>query len=100
MYEGDPLTNLAADCAFPYLGIRASLVGSNRRQQKPSPCLNEEKNNIFATTKDIIGKAKHHKYLLSQMVLAMHMVATSRFRHSAPLVPWTDAELDQLHTKQ
>ncbi len=27
----------------------------------------------------------------------MRMVATSRFRYSAPLVPWTDAELDQLH---
>ena len=33
------------------------------------------------------------------MVPAMHMVATSRFRYSAPLVPWTDAELDKLHAK-
>ena len=31
------------------------------------------------------------------MVPAMHMVATSRFRYSAPLVPWRDAELDKLH---
>ena len=29
----------------------------------------------------------------------MRMVATSRFRYSAPLVPWTEAELDKLDTK-
>ena len=27
----------------------------------------------------------------------MHSVATARFRYCAPLVPWTDAELDQVH---
>jgi hypothetical protein len=27
------------------------------------------------------------------------MAATSRFRYSAPLVPWTEAELDKLHIK-
>jgi hypothetical protein len=31
------------------------------------------------------------------MVPAMQMVASVRFRYSAALVPWTDAELDQLH---
>jgi hypothetical protein len=31
------------------------------------------------------------------MVPAMSMVATSCFRYSAPLVPWTDEELDRLH---
>ncbi len=31
------------------------------------------------------------------MVPAMHMVATSLFRYSAPRVPWRDAELDKLH---
>jgi hypothetical protein len=31
------------------------------------------------------------------MVPAMHMVATARFRYSAPLVPWTDAQLEKLH---
>jgi hypothetical protein len=29
----------------------------------------------------------------------MRMVAASRFLFSAPLVPWTDAELDVLHSK-
>ena len=41
--------------------------------------------------------AKQHRYLLSQMVPAMQMVASGRFRYSAALVPWTDAELDRLH---
>jgi hypothetical protein len=27
------------------------------------------------------------------------LIATCRFRFSAPLVPWTDAELDKLHAK-
>ena len=31
------------------------------------------------------------------MVPAMQMVASARFRYSAALVPWTDAELDQIH---
>ncbi len=44
-----------------------------------------------------MGKVQHHQYLLGQMVPAMRMVATSRFRYSAPLVPWTDTKLDRLH---
>ena len=68
-----------------------------RRRWRPAPCLAEEKAHIFEKTRDIIGKVRHHQYLLSQMVPAMSMVATSRFRYSAPLVPWTDAELDRLH---
>ncbi len=40
-----------------------------------------------------MGIAKHHHFLLGQMVSAMQMVAAARFRYSAALVPWTDAEL-------
>jgi hypothetical protein len=47
----------------------------------------------------MIAMIRRHNYLLGQMVPAMHMVATSRFRYSAPLVPWADAELDKLHAK-
>jgi ribonuclease HI len=112
LYAGAPLTGLAADEAFAYLGVRASLVGvirSRRRQaasgsaarqqyrKKSAPCLAAETAHIFAATKDIISKVLRHQYLLGQMVPAMRMVATSRFRYSAPLVPWTDAELDRLH---
>jgi hypothetical protein len=111
LYAGAPLTGLAAHEAFAYLGVRASLVGvvrsrrqatsgtvaRQRRKGSPAPCLAAEKEHIFATTRDIVGKVRRHQYLLGQMVPAMRMVATSRFRYSAPLVPWTDAELDQLH---
>jgi hypothetical protein len=112
LYAGAPLTGLAADEAFAYLGVRASLVGvirSRRRQaasgsvarqqyrKKSAPCLAAERAHIFAATKDIISKVRRHQYLLGQMVPAMRMVATSRLRYSAPLVPWTDAKLDRLH---
>jgi ribonuclease HI len=111
LYAGAPLTGLAAHEAFAYLGVRASLVGvvrsrrqatsgtvaRQRRKGSPAPCLAAEKEHIFATTRDIVGKVRRHQYLLGQMVPAMRMVATSRFRYSAPLVPWTDAELDRLH---
>ena len=33
---------------------------------------------------------------LSLMVLSMRSVATARFRYSAELTPWTDAELEEL----
>lgn len=87
LYRGEPLTAIAARESFTYLGVRASLLGS----------LDEEKAHVFQVTKELVGVARHHQYLISQMVPAMHMVATARFRYSAPLVPWTDAELDKLH---
>ena len=62
---------LAADEAFTYLGVRASLVCKNRRRHA-APCLTEEKQHIFAVTRDLISKAQRHKYLLCQMVPAMH----------------------------
>ncbi len=56
-----------------------------------------EKLHTQAAAKDVVIKTRHHQYLLCQMVPAMRIVATARFRYSAPLVPWTDAELDKLH---
>ncbi len=53
----------------------------------------------YCPTRDMVDMVQHHKYWLGQMVLAMRMVATLRFRYSAPLVPWTEAELDKLHIK-
>jgi hypothetical protein len=55
------------------------------------------KTHIFSATEELVGIAKHHRYLLSRMVPAMQMVVSARFRYSAALVPWTDAELDQIH---
>ena len=96
LYEGQPLVRLAADENFPYLGVRASLVARKQRGVA-SPGLVSEKDHILSSTKELVGISKGHKLLLGQMVPAMHIVATSRFRYSAPLIPWTDAELNNLH---
>jgi hypothetical protein len=81
--EGAPLKGLAAEEAFAYLGVRASLVGRQRRQgtgkrrgQLSAPCLSAEKGHILSATTDMTAKIRRHNYLLSQMVPAMHMVAT------------------------
>ena len=96
-YQGKALTRLPADESFPYLGIRASLVEIGRRKgPASSPGLSAEKKHVIAATKELVGVAKHHQYLVGQMVPAMQMVCSSRFRYSAPLVPWTDAELEDM----
>ena len=104
LYQGTPLVHLAASESFPYLGVRASILArSSRRSRRrkwqaaSSPNLAAEKAHIFASTKELAVVAKQHRYLLGQMVPAMQMVASGRFRYSAALVPWTDAELDRMH---
>jgi len=98
LYRGSPLVHLPADKSFPYLGVRASLVSSGSKR-RAGPILAAEKEHVLAATKELAEIAREHssRYLLSQMVPAMHMVATARFRYSAPLVPWTDAELNEVH---
>jgi hypothetical protein len=97
-FENQTLPHLPADESFKYLGVRASLAKKGRRQCKlPVMCLTEEKTHIFTSTKELAVLSKNHQFLFRQMVPAMHMIASSRFRYSAPLVPWTDAELDELH---
>jgi hypothetical protein len=39
---------------------------------------------------------KRHQYLVGHLVPAMRMVCSSRFRYPSPLVPWTDAELEDM----
>ena len=94
-FEGRPLSHLAATDPFPYLGIRASLISKGSRG--PAPCLAAAKEHLLLKTRGVASIARHHRYLLGQMVPAMHMVATARFRYSAPLVAWTDSELRRLH---
>ena len=99
-----PLVHLSASEIVPYLGVRISILAStsshSRRtiwQAASSPNLAAEKTHILSVTKELTSVAKQHSYLLSQMVPAMQMVASARFRYSAALVPWTEAELDRLH---
>ena len=105
LFQGTPLVHLPAGESFTYLGVRASILARTSRRARrrtwqvaSSPNLAAEKSHIISATKELVGVAKQHRsYLLSQMVPAMQMVASGRFRYSAALVPWTDAELDELH---
>ncbi len=45
-----------------------------------APCLSAEKGHILAMTNSMIANVLLHNYLLTQMVPAMRLVATSRFR--------------------
>ena len=89
VYNGQPLSHLPAKEAFPYLGIRTALAGSFRAETE----------HVISSVRELRGLVSHHRYNLDQMVEAMQMVASSRFRYSAPLVPWTDAQLDRLHSE-
>ena len=89
LYEGQSLRHLPATEAFKYLGIRISLTGSYR----------EEREHVLAAVNDLRTLVKGHKYEFDQMVDSMQMVASSRFRYSATLTPWSDAQLDRLHTR-
>jgi hypothetical protein len=98
--------HLPAGESFPYLRVRASILGSTSPRSRgrqwragSSRHLEEEKTHIFSATKELVGIAKHHYFLLGQMIPAMQMVVSARLRYSAALasVQWTDAELDRVH---
>ena len=86
---------LAAVESFPYLGVRASPIASRKRCAL-SPGLASEKDLVFSATRELARITKDQKYLLSQIVPTMHMVPSSRFRYSAPLVPWAESELEDV----
>jgi hypothetical protein len=67
-----------------------------RKGPASSPGLSAEKQHVIAATKELVGITKRHQYLVGQMVPAMQMVCSSGFRYSAPLVPWTGAELEDM----
>ena len=52
----------------------------------------------MSAARELGGLAKRHENLQGQMVPAMQTVRAGRFRYSAPLVPWTDAEMEDLHS--
>ena len=84
-YEGHALQHLPPEEAFPYLWsrlrIRSSLTG----------CFRAEKEHVMTSMRELREQVAHYKYSHDQTVDAMHIVASSCFRFSAPLVPWTDA---------
>ncbi len=92
LFEGAPLLHFPSDEHFCYLGVRASILacvhntGRRRRRPLASPNLPGEKAHVFSATKELNSVAKHHRYRLGQMVPAMQMIASARFRYSATLV--------------
>jgi hypothetical protein len=58
-----------------------------RHRRCLAPCLAVEKEHILSASKGVVGKVRHHKYLLGQMVPAVCMVAaTSRLATGGHLV--------------
>jgi hypothetical protein len=86
--NGQPLTWVDPGSPSRYLGFRSSLRGSTMAEVQ----------HIFANTAALVVKCKHHPYLYHQAVKAVTMVQEARFRYSAPLTRWSDAQLTHLHT--
>ena len=57
-YNGKPL---AADASFPYLGVLASMLASQKRCAL-SLGLASEKDHVFSTAKALVGIAKDHRH--------------------------------------
>ena len=94
-YQGAPLRHLPARESFPYLGVRAALVGKRGR---PSPCVRDQKAKVRTETVGLKEVAAAASTLSpTQLVPAMRMIAVGKFAYSAGLVPWSDSELDDLH---
>ena len=96
LYNGAPLVYLPPDKSFRYLGIRTALTNGRRAKSDANPCTDDEVEHVLRSTKELLQVLAEHQMPLSSIVPSMRMVAASRFRYSAALVPWTDAAPEQL----
>ena len=92
-YNGEPLVCLPAHDSFRYLGVRTALAG---RKGSVGPGTTNEIHLVFCSTKELTRLLANHQIPLSFIVPSMRMVAAARSRYSAALVPWTDADLEEL----
>ena len=97
-YEGAALVSLPADESFRYLGVRAALTSRIGRRSGHAPCTRDEIHHVISATKALKIEIAEHDLPLPLMVPSMRMISAARFRYSAALVPWTDAELEDLFT--
>jgi len=95
-YNGSALVNLPPEKSFRYLGVRMALTKNRKKKGTTGPCTEDEVSHVLHSTKDLTRLLMDHQMPLSIMVPSMRMVAAARFRYSAALVPWTDADLDRL----
>jgi len=96
LFNGASLVCLSPDESFRYLGIRTALIRNRKARKGACPCTEDEVEHVLRCTKELKQLLAEHQMPLSSMVPAMRMVAASRFRYSAALVPWTDAALEDL----
>ena len=92
-YNGEALVCLPAHESYRYLGVRTTLAGG---KGAVGPGTRDEVHHVFGSTKELIRSLADHQIPLSFAVPSMRMVAASRFRYSAALVQWTDADLEEL----
>ena len=92
-YGGESLPHLPAHRAFKYLGVRTALSKGRSAQ---GPCMAEEIEHVLSSTRSLREELVSHEKPLFLMLPAMRMVCAARFRYSAALVPWTDADLEKL----
>ena len=95
-YNGAALVHLPAGSGFKYLGINTALTKRRKRANASGPCTAAEVEHVLSTTRELTRLLADHQLPLSIIVPSMRMVAASRFRYSAALVPWSDAALDKL----
>ena len=95
-YRGSALASLPPDRSFRYLGVKTALTNGRKRRTASGPCTADEIQHVQQSTKELTLLLADHNLPLSVIVPAMRMVAASRFRYSAALVPWSDAALEKL----
>ena len=86
-YQMQEIPQIPSNKSFKYLGVHVALTRN----------WNEEKAHILNSCTALCTIAHKHTYLPDQMVRAMEMIASSQFRYSAALVPWTEPELHKLY---
>lgn len=94
-FNGEALVCLPAHQSFRYLGVRTSLT-TGRKRSGQGPGTAEEVQHVLRSTRELKRQLASHQMPLSLMVPSMRMVAAARFQYSAALVPWTDAQLEEV----
>jgi ribonuclease HI len=85
-YKGASLPALPPDKATKYLGFYISLTLDWR----------QEKAYVLGKTLQAVQQLRHTPYTRSQIMMLFRTCVVPIFRYSAPLVPWTWAELRRL----
>ena len=86
IFQGQPLTRLAPDMPFKYLGFRFTVTGS----------WEQEMLHILQSAQDLKKHCSKHPYPIDLATKVIEAIQEARFRYSAALVPWTRERLRSL----